>query len=250
MTLEDSYHEISRFSDNLAYIETNAEAIHTAIDTGLQDETTEASAADLLLMIFPRLMVSCHVKRWVRLIERAVRNLVESPMVSYPETRCPEYVIEGQYILRRLDHSLTVRPMKTRRRRTRINPRQMYENYLLLTLTLFFQGKLMLDHARIKDMLAFARMINHPQLYNKLYQVMGVIYNQQGDYERARLHAEMSFRYFDRQDDMLESAQSAHAIAMALRGQSQTGKADEWEKLAKERIKETCYAKLFDSRAG
>jgi len=214
--------------------------LYVLINSGLKgDSTTEAVKA--LLLVYPHAVQQQDLKRWAKLANKALRSIQDTKPYIPDHGQCAEHLIANRFVLRRLDHMANVRQTGRRRRRVRINPRELFETYLIMTMVLFYRDALVMTQQRINEILAFARTINHTHIYFKTYQALAYIYNQQANHQQALTYANLSYNYFDAQGDVLERALSAQALADAYAGLNQSSEAALWRDAAANLILQTRY---------
>ena len=142
-----------------------------------------------------------------------------------------------------MDHSALVHRKK--RQRHRLSSRQVYETYLILLTSLYFDNLFKVDEVMIKDMLAFARIVNHPHITFKLYQVLCSVYCRQNHFEEAERYGMMAFQYFRQQNNQLEMAITAYGLAannFCLHNRAET---EQWLDLAANYFAEENYPRQY-----
>jgi len=222
------------------WVATHTTDLYALINTGLKGDTPE-DAVRALLMIYPHAVQQQDLKRWAKLSNTALRRIQDAKPYIPDDGQCAEYLIANHFVVRRLDHMANVRQTGRRRRRVRINPRELFETYLIMQMTLFYRDALAMTEDRINAMLAFARTINHAHIYFKTYQALAYIYNHQNNPERALVYANLSYNYFDAQHDVLERALCAQALADAYAERNQNSEAVAWRDAAATLLSQTRY---------
>lgn len=207
------------------WVHENAPLYYRDINKAIRRPELIGPAVDLLLRFYPRMIGHDDIKKWVKLSEKALVRLGIEQRVPKKEPDRIEYLISGAYVLKRADHSTTV-ITKTKRKRHRLNPRQMFETYLILTTTLFYRGQLTINQTRIEDMLAFARTVNNPHHYHKLYQTISLILGTQFKPKQAIFYGTAAFEFFEGQKNRQEMAICAAALANAYGTYSAPGSLD------------------------
>ncbi len=207
----------------IAWLDENADELYDAISRGLRESQTMPQAVNRLLLVFPRLLIREDLKRWGKLLREAQKLARQN---------VPEESSVIQQIYSVIPQDKNFRPTK-RRRRERMDARELLEAYLTLMMAQIYQPTSELTQERLNDMLYFARSVNNPQLYHKMYQTLAFILIERGEYERALDYARLTYEYWASQNQFddttrMEIAQTAHALAGAYRGMQEFDKASHW----------------------
>ena len=221
------------------WIDEHAVALYKAINKDIRKPETIGHAVDTLLKLYPRLIGRDDIKKWVKVSERALTKLNIEQRIPKKAPDRIEYLINSQYVIKRADHSTTV-ITKTKRKRHRLNPRQMFETYLILTMTLYQRNEINLSQDRIDDMLAFARTINSPHHYYKLYQIIAYVLAGQLHTRQALIYGQQAYDYFVKVGDKIEQAFSASALARAYQMEDRE-QALHWLDIAAELLSKTSF---------
>jgi len=222
------------------WIAEHTDALYQWISTRLKSGDHE-EAVQALLLVYPHAVQQEQLKRWAKLSDTALRRIQDNKPYIPDNGQCAEYLIAGRFVLRRLNHMANVRKTGRRRRRVRVNPRELFETYLIMTMTLFYRDAITMSHERINILLSFARTINHSQISFKTYQALAHIYNEQGQHERALLYANLSYNFFDSREDYIERALSAQALADAYAGLGNNSEAAMWRDATDNLLQQTRY---------
>jgi len=221
------------------WVEEYGKDLYKAVNKGIRKPETIGPAVDTMLKLYPRLIGRDDIKKWVKVSEKALAKLgIEQRIPKKDPTRI-EYLINSQYVVKRADHSTTV-ITKTKRKRHRLNPRQMFETYLILTMTLYYRRQITIDQQRIDDMLAFARTINSPHHYYKLYQTIAFVLARQLHSRQAAIYGKHAYDYFVKTKDKNEQAFCAAALANAYQP-FDARQALHWLDIAAELMSKTSY---------
>lgn len=182
----------------------------------LQDETkaglrgNQLKAMRVLVQICPLVLAHEQLMGWARLLRNAVQTLGEDQLPLTNTVLGPVYVYEEQ------PHPYIETPK--RRRRDRINPRQVFEMYLVLRLYVAANDlKLPITLADLDSLLTFARHIGTPYYTHKIYQTMAFILNDNGQAEAALNYTMMIGDFFQRRRETLDVALTRYAQGVALR---------------------------------
>ena len=242
----DWYEALDDFRDQPQWLISNSDLLYETIEHDLQHPGRQTQALDAFLTLFPIMVRSETLKQWVSLADHATRQVIALPQ-DKTRIKESEWLIGSRYLIRRMDHTENLRPPPSkRRRRVRINPRQLYEQYLLLLMVFFCEHKHKFDERHITQMLAFARSVNHPFLYYKSYQAVAVIYNEWQRYDQAQTFAALSYEYFQRIGSDLEVALSAYEQSNALRGLGDEAAAETWLEAARKHAAAADYSDTLE----
>jgi len=238
-----------RFHD-LGWVVQNSDDLYDYIKSAVMNPATQAEGVEVLLRTYPHLVHMDAMKSWHHLIKQTVSEVIHREPISDDQSEQEDYLISSHYILRRLNHEKTRVRRKTKRRpRFRVNARELYEDYLILLMTLFSETKIDIDERHITDVLDFARDVNNVSLYNKTYQTLAMIYASKGEIDHALDHAELAYRYFTRHKDILDAAITAYVLGTIYQQKGQFEDADQWLQIATDHITETRYADQFGAIA-
>jgi hypothetical protein len=230
----DWYEALDDFRDQQAWLINNSDMLYETIEHDLQHPGRQKQALDAFLTLFPVMVRSEALKQWVSLAQHAVRQVVALPK-SKPNPNGSLWLIGNRYAIQHMNYTENLRPAPSkRRRRVRINARQLYEQYLLLLMTFFCEHNREIDERHITQMLRFARSVNHVFLSHKTYQAIAVIYNEWQSFGKAKELAGLSYAYFERTGNAFEAAFSAYEVANALRGLADDQGAAAWLEIARQ----------------
>lgn len=237
--LKQLYEQAQRV--DAAWVDRHTDDLLKAIRAGLRDDDQRVMAVDLLLHIFPHLMWRDDLKAWEPIINEAVERVGQPRDV---EGKQAEYVITESFIIQRLDHSSKVKQSRKRKRR-RLNPRKLYEDYMILLMTLCCTRQIDAPAYRATELLRFARTVNHQAIYHRTYTAMACIYNTKGDHAKALDLAQMAYDYWRGQKrSELDVAMSAHEMARACTGLGESDAAAMWLQIAQDTLNGSDYVEL------
>lgn len=238
-------HDITNYR-NRDWVQANADDLFDIIDNEMRDPDTVSLAAYRITLIFPHLIAlvgslfqSRHdIKAWARLIDNVLCKLDITPNNRDPLR--PEYVFHPLCVIQRVDHTTKVR-QKTRRRRFRLNPRQMFESYLIIVMYLLFYDEMDVPPEIIADLLALARMVNSQHHYHKLYQILAVVYTMDKNTDRAVSLGNLAFEYFNQTGNAIEAGLTALILAQVYTTMNVDDKVSHWLNIAVGQIPEAHY---------
>lgn len=212
------------------WVTEHAETLFKTIDAEVHDIDMIRQGVTRLVMIYPRLVNRDDIRQWVKLSENTLRKMRLDYSTRDPLR--PEYTMSDEFIIKRMDHSETF-VKRTKRQRHRLSPRQMFETYLILIMALYYDDMLEIDEVMIQEMLAFAGVVNHPQITFKLYQTLSFIYARQQQPVQARNFAEMAYEFFAaEQQSQLETALTAYTLAESCYQLNDRAKAEHYAAIA------------------
>jgi tetratricopeptide (TPR) repeat protein len=195
----------SRITDE-DWIRFHLNEIYHAIRTTLS--VNRPLAVTSILLVFPQVLQNEALKAWAKLLQQTVGKREYMPIL------CPS--LGPVYLFPERPHLFIPTPKK--RRRDRINPRQIFEMYLHL---------LMADTPNLHDvtdtLMLFTRRVNTPYYTYKMYQTFAFLFNGDGDYERAQDYLTIIGDFF--KDEPLDQALTDYARGVAWRGLGRMEKA-------------------------
>lgn len=226
MMTEEILVQVSKQHTDQIWLNDNADAIYDAIATSIQRKQNLKEAIDTLLTIFPQILLREDLRRWGKLISDA-HKAVQGQAADGDVTDSGQAV----FVLNRRE----IKPLPTkkrRRRQQRVHPQEMLEIYITLLMWQAYYDLSTLTEKRINGALSFARQVNDPHLYHKLYQALMYLYNRLGEHDRALDYGRLAFSYWKRQENTLETALTAYGIALAHHGLVELDDALKWVELA------------------
>ncbi|GAB4515769.1 MAG: hypothetical protein OHK0046_19700 [Anaerolineae bacterium] len=214
-----------RYSDKI-WLNENIDDIYEAIAANLKSADYSQQAISDLIYIYPHLINREDLRRWARLIREA-HKVYKNLQKQRDKTNAVGNLFK-----------LTQRPKQfrptKRRRRERIDSRELLEIYLILLMSRLYQDPTQMQTVQINDMLHFARSVNDPHLYHKVYQTVALIYNERHNFDKALDYARLSYEYWRTQDiyadelPRFEMALTLYTIAVAYRGMGDVETAAHW----------------------
>lgn len=211
------------------WVTENSDALFKTIEAETQNPDQINQGVRRLIMVYPRLVNRDDIREWVKLSENTLRKMRLDYSTRDPLR--PEYTISDEFIIKRMDHSETF-VKRTKRQRHRLSPRQMFETYLILVMSLHYEDQLDMNDIMLQDMLALAGVVNHPQITFKLYQALSFIYARQQKFAQAQNFAEMAYKFFSQQNNKLETALTAYTLAESYLQAKDRSKAEHYIAIA------------------
>jgi len=179
-----------------------------------------------LLYILPYFTQSEEIKRWHKFSRKALKI---SRARKRRETTTD--AIRNLYVLS--PQKLESAPPR-KKRSERVDPRELFETYLNLLMESFFAYPQWFTPELLDRLLYLTRQINMPYYYHKVYQVLALIYNYFGEYDKALDRLYLAQSYWQRHPNTLEMALTTYAIAMAYRGKNDREQTRHWLEVAAE----------------
>jgi tetratricopeptide (TPR) repeat protein len=115
-----------------------------------------------------------------------------------------------------------------RRATRRQNTRAILDSYIGLFKLQVFQQTSTFTQEAVAGALELARLVNHPQLYARLYQALAYAYIFWGDYAKAIDRGHQAYGYWIDNDNAEEAGLCAYVIAIAYRWSGQYDHALTW----------------------
>jgi tetratricopeptide (TPR) repeat protein len=208
--------------DNVAWVDQNAVAIYKTMREMIKDRKLVETVIKNLLLIYPALLNRGDLRKWAKLTNRADRKLTRMEMRRIQK---PEQSYRQPYVITPVA-AARAKPRKPRSER--LNQREMFEVYLKLMMSQIFSYSDELALKTMQSALAFARRVNDPYYYNKLYQTLAYIHLEHREFDKALNQARLAYQYWHGHPDKIEEGLTAFAIATAYRGQHNWKQAREW----------------------
>jgi tetratricopeptide (TPR) repeat protein len=198
-------HEAAYKGSSRVWLEDNAAHLYQDIQKRLRKKDAVEPIIDALLVVYPHLLDRGDLRDWAKLMKEAHKRYTPSngaalPRVlqiyTAPEREIPVRIQTGR-----------------RRRRERVHPYEMLQIYIQLLMDQTWRRPELFSEDRVNRTFEFARSINDPYLYNKLYQMLALIFVHRGEGQRALDCAQITYPYWSRQQDASEMAQTEYAMA-------------------------------------
>jgi tetratricopeptide (TPR) repeat protein len=215
-----------------AWLTTNNKALVDAVYQALKRGGDHDASIHTLLHVFPFFTHSTSVKRWHKMNRKGLK------LAKRRHTDPATEVIQQMIII--TPQKLDSAPPK-RKRSERIDPRELFEMYLNLFMENFFTYPTLTTPDQINCLLNLANKINLPYYYYKTYQILALLHNYFGDFDKALDRLHLTFVYWEKQGDTVELALTAYATAMAYKGKEDAELAQYWLEKAVKLFAKTEY---------
>lgn len=202
------------------WLSANDRSLVVAIYEALKKGGNHDAGIYTLLYVFPHFIHRKTVKRWHKLNRKALK-------VSGSRKRheSPTDVVRQMVVV--TPQKLESAPPR-RKRSERVDPRELFEMYLNLFMEYFYVYPELYTANLLDRLLYLTSQINIPYYYNKIYQIMALVYNYSGDHNKALDRVQLSNSYWYARKDKLEMALNAYAAAEAYQGLGDREQALEW----------------------
>lgn len=194
----------------------NALQLYAVISASLNDETTASQARDALLLVYPHVLTRGDVKKWGKMIHDALAvslrqyNKTEGDSPSNYKSIYELYMTSGQS---KSPETAIAKPVRRATRRQ--NPRAILDAYIGIFKLQAYQQTSHFTQKAVDGAIDLARLVNHPQLYARLYQALAYAYLFWGEYERSLDRAFHAYQHWVDNQNAEEAGLSAYAIAIA-----------------------------------
>ena len=206
--------------DDRPWLSANDRSLVVAIYEALKKGGDHDGGIHALLYVFPHFIHRKNVKRWHKLNRKALKV---SRSRKHRESATD--AVRQMYVL--TPQKLGSAPPR-RKRSERIDPRELFEIYLDLFMEYFYVYPEHCTPDLIDRLLYLTSQINIPYYYNKIYQILALIYNYSGEHDKALDRVQLAQSFWQSHKDKLELALSAYATAEAYQGLGEREQALDW----------------------
>jgi hypothetical protein len=206
--------------DDGPWLTANDRSLIVAIYEALKKGGDHDAGIHALLYLFPHFIHRKSVKRWHKLNRKALKV-----SRSRKHRESPTDAVRQMYVL--TPQKLESAPPR-RKRSERVDPRELFEMYLNVFMEYFYVYPERFTPNLIERLLYLTSQINIPYYYNKIYQILGLIYNYSGEYDKALDRIRLANNFWQNRKDKLELALSAYVTAEAYQGLGHDEQALDW----------------------
>lgn len=232
--------EIFDHYQDVDWVSRNASDLYTTINATLNDENTASQARDALLLVYPRALIHGDVKKWGKMIHDALAVSLKQVSKSIPEegykTINDLYMTSGQS---KSPETAIAKPVRRATRRQ--NPRAILDSYIGIFKLQVYQQTSSFTEKAVAGALDLARLVNHPQLYARLYQALAYAYIFWGEYDRAIDRGQQAYAHWTNHGNAEEAGLTAYVIAIAHRWLGQYDEAITWLQMSSLHFSDSAY---------
>jgi tetratricopeptide (TPR) repeat protein len=229
----DLLREAVEHHNDSAWLTTNNKALVDAVYQALKRGGDHDASIHTLLHVFPFFTRSSNVKRWHKMNRKGLKLAQRRNTNPATENVQKMIIISPQ----KLDSA----PPK-RKRSERVDPRELFELYLNLFMENFFTYPTLTTPDQINCLVNLTNTVNLPYYYYKTYQILAIIYNYFGDFDKALDRLHLTYAYWHEQNNTLDQALTAYATGLAYKGKRKIEPAQYWLEKAVNLFAKTDYA--------
>ena len=172
------------------WLEENTDAIYGSLQNNLTEPQQHEHAVDQLLLALPYMLADGQPKRWRKLMLNALKQM--EPQRGDKVDGQALYLVREDYVL--IPQKKYAANPKAIRRRDWVRPIELFETYLLLWMMRLDIQPEAVTRKLIPVAIEFARRINRPMLYAKLYQTLSLVYARLGEHDHTVDFGRMAFQ--------------------------------------------------------